>query len=114
MWNWDGMPPASDVPRSGYRFSEVQHRIAAEHIRDNHPDIFAWVELHGNELPQEPEMQIALSKALQEVLPGYLGLDQIYARHMVMTLATPPTLHEIKQAEMLKEKHRRFRQSRNN
>jgi hypothetical protein len=114
MWNWDGMPPASDVPRAGYRFSEVEHRKAAEHVRDNHPDIFAWVSLHPDELPREPEMQIALSIAIEEALPGYLGLDQIYARHMVMTLANPPSIEEIRKSEEAKQKHRRFRQSRNN
>ena len=93
------MPPAATVPRKGYRFSE------AEHVRDNHPDIFDWVRLHPDELPREPEMQIALSSALGDVLPGYLGFDQIYARHMVMTLANPPSTEEINRVEASKMKY---------
>ncbi len=104
MWNWDGMPPAATVPEKDYQFSEAEHRKAAEHIRDNHPDIFDWVRLHPDALPRETEMQIALTDALKEVLPGYRGLDQIYARHMVMTLANPPSIEEINQVEASKMK----------
>lgn len=104
MWNWDGMPPASELPKEGNRFSEAQHRKAAEHVRDNYPHIFDWVRRHPDELPREPQMQIALNRALEEILPGYLGFDQIWARHMVMTLANPPTIEEIEQVESRKFK----------
>ena len=114
MWNWDGMPPAATMPKSGYKFSEAEHRKAAEHVRDKYPGIFEWIRRHPDELPREPAMHIALDKALEEALPGFLGLDQVYARHMIMTLANPPTIEEIKHAEELEERHRRFRHLRNN
>ena len=108
------MPPAATEPKHGYRFSEAQHRKAAEHIRDNYPEIFEWVRRHPDELPQEPEMKMALHNGLTEMLPGYLGFDQIYAFHMVMTLANPPSIEEIKHAEELEKRHRNFQQQRNN
>ena len=114
MWNWDGMPPASTVPKPGYRFSEAEHRKAAEHVRDKYPDIFDWVQRHPDELPREPAMQIGLDRALGEALPDFLGLDQIFARHMVMTLANPPSVAEIRRFEERQERHRRFWQQRNN
>lgn len=114
MWNWDGMPPASTVPKPGYRFSEAEHRKAAEHVRDTYPEIFEWVRRHRDTLPDSPLMHKALSKAIEEILPGYLGLDQIYAWHMVMTLANPPTIEQIKAAQERQERHRRFREQRKN
>lgn len=114
MWNWDGMPPASTVPKPGYRFSEAEHRKAAEHVRDNYPEIFEWVRRYPNGLPDDPPMHMALSAALQQVLPRYLGLDQIFAWHMVMTLANPPSIEEINKAEARREKHEKFRQRRQN
>lgn len=50
----------------------------AEHVRDNYPEIFDWVQRHPDELPREPAMQIGLDRALGEALPDFLGLDQIF------------------------------------
>ena len=105
MWNWDGMPPAATVPKHGYRFSEAEHRRAAEHVRDNYPEFFEWVCQQAYDLPQEPDMQMALHNALKEMLPGYLGFDQIYAFHMVKTLANPPSTEEINRVEASKMKY---------